>query len=170
MPSIPIAHLYEAIYIVDPDLGEEQVNAIAGKYKSLVETQGGTVEKIDVWERRKLAYEIKGRTEGIYVVMQFTCFPVVEAELRRIFLISEDQIRYMILRPDEIEPEAATATPPHMQRTARPVAVVPTTAPAQSEPEAAPVETVAETTEAAPEPTAVAEAPEAQPEEAAIAA
>ena len=71
MPSIAITQPYEAVYIVDADLGDEQIGVITAKYRQIVETGGGTVEKIDVWERRKLAYEIKGRTEGIYVVMQF---------------------------------------------------------------------------------------------------
>ena len=78
MPSIATTKLYEAIYIVDPDLGEEQVGAITNRYKQLIETNGGNVEKIDVWERRKLAYRIKGKSEGIYVVMHFTGEPKVE--------------------------------------------------------------------------------------------
>jgi small subunit ribosomal protein S6 len=104
LPSIAITRPYEAIYIVDPNLGDEQVAVITDKYKQLVETNGGTVEKIDVWERRKLAYEIKGRAEGIYVVMQFTGQAKVERELRRIFQISEDQIRYMIVKQDDSAP------------------------------------------------------------------
>jgi small subunit ribosomal protein S6 len=121
LPSIAITRPYEAIYIVDPNLGDEQVTVITDKYKQLVETNGGTVEKIDVWERRKLAYEIKGRNEGIYVVMQFTGQAKVETELRRIFQISEDQIRYMIVKQDDTapllpvaptEPAAAVSAPP----------------------------------------------------------
>lgn len=103
MPSIPVSRFYEAIYILDPDLGDEQVTTTSTRYKQVVETAGGAVEKIDIWERRRLAYPVKGRTEGIYVVMQFRGMPNVEAELRRIFLISEDQIRYMIVKPEELE-------------------------------------------------------------------
>jgi small subunit ribosomal protein S6 len=121
LPSIAITRPYEAIYIVDPILGDEQIAVITDKYKQLVETNGGTVEKIDVWERRKLAYEIKGRAEGIYVVMQFTGQAKVETELRRIFQISEDQLRYMIVKQDDAapalpiapaEPAAAAYIPP----------------------------------------------------------
>lgn len=103
MPSIAITRSYEAIYILDPDLGEEKISATAGRYKQIVENSGGTVEKVDIWERRKLAYEIKGRTEGIYVVMQFSGEAKVETELRRIFQISEDQIRYMIVKAEEFD-------------------------------------------------------------------
>ena len=111
MPSIAITQPYEAVYIVDPDLGDERISAITAKYRGIVESGGGTLEKIDVWERRRLAYEIKGRTEGIYVVMQFRAKPPVEAELRRIFQISEDQIRFLIIRRDDEEALLPVAPP-----------------------------------------------------------
>lgn len=101
MPSVAITRPYEAVYIVDPDMGEEQVSTTTNRYKQIIETNGGTVAKIDVWERRRLAYAIKGRTEGIYVVMHFSGPAAAESELRRIFQISEDQIRAMIVRQDE---------------------------------------------------------------------
>ena len=111
MPSIAITQPYEAVYIVDATLGDEQIGVITAKYKTIIETGGGTVDKIDIWERRKLAYEIKGRTEGIYVIMQFHGKPAVEAELRRVFQISEDQIRYLIVRQDEVEPALPVIAP-----------------------------------------------------------
>lgn len=109
MPSIAITQPYEAVYIVDADLGDEQIGTITAKYRQIVENGGGTVEKIDQWERRRLAYEIKGRTEGIYLVMQFRSKPDVEAELRRIFQISEDQFRFLIVRREEEDEAAASA-------------------------------------------------------------
>ena len=111
MPSIAITQPYEAVYIMDPDLGDERISAITAKYRQVVENGGGTLEKVDVWERRRLAYEIKGRTEGIYVVMQFRSKPAVEAELRRIFQISEDQIRFLIIRRDDEEALLPVAAP-----------------------------------------------------------
>ena len=102
MPSIAVKRDYEAIYILDPESSEEQVETTKNRYKQLVETFGGTVTKAEMWERRKLAYEIKGRNEGIYVIMQFNGEATVEAELRRVFMISEDQIRYMIVKSEEI--------------------------------------------------------------------
>jgi len=145
MPSIAITQPYEAVYIVDAGLGDEQIGAIKAKYQGIVETGGGTVENIDVWERRRLAYEIKGRTEGIYVIMQFQAKPAVEAELRRIFQISEDQIRFLIVRRDDEE----GATPIMNGMPARPQAApaaqpAPVAAPAPAAPpapvEAAPAE------------------------------
>ena len=170
MPSIAITQPYEAVYILDPGLGDEQIQPILAKYRGVIETNGGVVESAEVWERRRLAYEIKGRTEGIYVVMLFSSKPAVEAELRRIFQISEDQIRYMIVRRDDAEavetaPEAPVAAAP--AATEAPAAVeTPAEAPAaEAIPKVAPAtEEVAGTTaeetvsEAAPE--AAAPAPE----------
>ncbi len=130
MPSIAITQPYEAVYIVGADLGDEQIGVVSTKYRQIVENGGGTVEKVDVWERRKLAYEIKGRTEGIYIVMQFRSKPDVEAELRRIFQISEDQIRFLIVRRDEEDGSIPAAAP-----AAQPAQAVPAPAPAE---EAAP--------------------------------
>jgi len=104
MPSIAVSRSYEAIYILDPESSDEQIATTTARYKQVVETAGGSVEKVDVWERRRLAYPVKGRTEGIYVVMNFDGVATVEAELRRVFQISEDQIRYMIVKPEDIEP------------------------------------------------------------------
>ena len=162
MPSIAITQPYEAVYIVDPSLGDEQIGTIKAKYQGIVETGGGVVENIDVWERRRLAYEIKGRTEGIYVIMQFQSKPDVEAELRRIFQISEDQIRYMIVRRDDED----GATPimngmPARQQSAQPQQLAPVAAPApQPVVVAAPVEMPVEEASVG-EPAPVAETPSA---------
>ena len=156
MPSIAITQPYEAVYILDPDLGDERISAVTAKYRGIVETGGGQLEKIDVWERRRLAYEVKGRTEGIYVVMQFQAKPAVEAELRRIFQISEDQIRFLIIRRDDDE-TLLPASPP------APAASVPVPAApaAAAEDTPAAVETTAQTADQAPDPvSAPAETPD----------
>lgn len=124
MPSIAITQPYEAVFIMDPDLGDERISAITTKYRGIVETGGGQLEKLDVWERRRLAYEIKGRTEGIYAVMQFRAKPPVEAELRRIFQISEDQIRFLIIRRDDEEALLPVAAPAPAVATPAPAPVV----------------------------------------------
>jgi len=146
MPSIAITQPYEAVYIMDPDLGEERISAITAKYRQIVESGGGTLEKIDVWERRRLAYEIKGRTEGIYAVMQFRAKPPVEAELRRIFQISEDQIRFLIIRRDD--EEALLPVAPPAPAAAAPI-TEPAPAPAPETPEPAQAAEAAQTEEAA---------------------
>ncbi len=174
MPSIAITQPYEAVYIVDPSLGDEQIGTISAKYRGIVETGGGTVENIDVWERRRLAYEIKGRTEGIYIVMQFQAKPDVEAELRRIFQISEDQIRSMIVRRavDDNAPPVVNGGMPTRTQVSAPAAQassVETTAPAPVAEEALSAE-AAPAAEAAPEAPATEAAPAEAPAETAPAA
>jgi len=93
--------LYELVYIIAPDRSDEQVQAVIDKYNNLIASQGGTVDKTDIWERRRLAYEIGGYTEGLYVVTIFRGTPSTEAELRRVFRISEDTLRFIIVRPGE---------------------------------------------------------------------
>jgi len=92
---------YEALYIVDPDLSDEDITSITDRYKSVVEEQGGEVEGINRWEKRRLAYEIKGRVEGIYVLMTFKGEHKVEAELDRLMRIADDVLRHLIVRLEE---------------------------------------------------------------------
>ncbi|MCL6519002.1 MAG: 30S ribosomal protein S6 [Armatimonadota bacterium] len=92
---------YEALYIIPPGLQEEEITPITEKYKQVVESQGGEVEGVTRWETRKLAYEIKGQREGIYVLMTFKSEPKVAAELDRVFRIGEDVLRHIIVRRDE---------------------------------------------------------------------
>lgn len=153
MPSIAVKRLYEAIYIIKPDATEEQINTTLQKYRGIVEANGGVVEKSGIWERRKLAYEIKGYTEGIYAILHFTGEAKVEAELRRIFQISsgEDQIRYMIVKPEDNDQPAsgrpvAEVKAPEATATAEPVAAAEEPAAAE-----APAAEVSETPEAATE-------------------
>jgi small subunit ribosomal protein S6 len=124
MPST--IRLYEVVYVIAPDRSEEQVQTIVNKYANLITNQGGDLIKSDVWERRRLAYEINGFHEGVYIVVHFRGVPKVEAELRRVFRISEDTLRYVIIRPDD---ESVLNTPPpesqqrYYQQEPRPAAV-----------------------------------------------
>lgn len=91
---------YEALYIVDPETSDEDITTITEKYKGVVEEQGGEVEAISRWDKRRLAYDVKGRGEGIYVLMNFKGESKVEAELDRVMRISEDVLRHLICRRD----------------------------------------------------------------------
>ncbi len=91
---------YEAFYIVKPDLTDADVQKVADKFKGIVEDQGGTVESAAKWEKRKLAYEIKGLKEGNYVLMHFEAEAKVPAELNRLMRISDDIIRHRIYKND----------------------------------------------------------------------
>ena len=96
---------YEAMYIVDPELSDEELEPIIEKYKKVVTDMGGVVTEAGQWEqgRRKLAYEIADRTEGIYILMKFEAGPDVPQELDRVFRISDDVFRHIVVREDEDE-------------------------------------------------------------------
>ncbi len=96
---------YEAMYIVDAELTDEQLDPIMDKYKKVVSDMGGVVGETGKWEqgRRRLAYEINRRREGIYVLMNFEANADVPAELDRVFKISDDVFRHIIVRQNDDE-------------------------------------------------------------------
>ena len=87
---------YEAFYIVKPELTDSEVQKIADRYKGVVEQHGGEVESAAKWDKRKLAYEIKGFKEGNYILMNFEASAETPAELNRLLGISDDVIRHRI--------------------------------------------------------------------------
>ena len=89
------AHKYELMFIADPELDERGLKKLTEQYLELVTKEGGSVENTDIWGRRKLAYEIDGKTEGNYVVVNYTTTPEVSAELDRVLNLNE------IRRPHE---------------------------------------------------------------------
>ncbi len=100
---------YEAMYIVDADTSDETLETILEKYKKVVTDGGGEVSEAGKYEkgRRPLAYEIKHdnkkKREGLYLMMQFTSESKVPKELDRIFRISDEIIRHIIVRQDDGE-------------------------------------------------------------------
>lgn len=92
---------YEALYIVPASLDDKAVGANIDRYKKFIEEQGGSVEKAELWEKRKLAYPIKGHNEGNYCLLQFSANPKVPAELSRLFRISDEVIRGRIYLREE---------------------------------------------------------------------
>ena len=91
---------YEALYILKPDLTEEQIAAQVERFKSVVEANG-TVSEVNEWGKRRLAYPIQDLMEGYYVLMTFTAAAAVPAELDRIFRISDNGMRSRIVCKDE---------------------------------------------------------------------
>ena len=91
---------YEAMYILNPALTEEQTAALVAKFKGVVEADG-TVTEIDEWGKRRLAYPIDDLMEGYYVLMTFTAVPAIPAELGRIFRITDGVMRSMIVCKDQ---------------------------------------------------------------------
>lgn len=85
--------IYEALYILPANLDDATVAAHVEKHKKLIEDNGGKVELAEKWDKRKLAYPIKGHTEGNYCLLQFSAPATVPAELSRQFRISDEVIR-----------------------------------------------------------------------------
>ncbi len=92
-----IINKYETIFVVDASLSEEDTNAIVEKFKALIEANG-TIESVDVWGKRKLAYEIDFKTEGYYVLVNFSCEPSFIAELDRIYNITDGLLRTIVIK------------------------------------------------------------------------
>lgn len=91
---------YEALYILKPDLTEEQTAALVERFKGVAEANG-TVSEVNEWGKRRLAYPINDLMEGYYVLMTFTAASAVPAELDRIFRITDGVMRSMIVCKDE---------------------------------------------------------------------
>ncbi|HET6386484.1 MAG TPA: 30S ribosomal protein S6 [Armatimonadota bacterium] len=93
---------YEALYILDPLLTEEETTEQIDRFSQFVETHGGSVENAARWEKRKLAYEIKGRREGSYILMTFKGGANLPSELDRAFKLSEPVLRGLITKVEQI--------------------------------------------------------------------
>lgn len=88
---------YECIFIIDPEIGEEGIQALVEKFKNLLETSA-QLEGMDEWGKRKLAYEIADKTEGYYVLADFSANSDFPRELERIFKITDGVLKYMIIK------------------------------------------------------------------------
>ena len=91
---------YELMVILDPSIDERTVAPQMGKYLEQVTANGGSVEKVDIWGKRRLAYDILKRSEGIYVVINMTTTPEIALEINRLMTLNESILRTKLLRPD----------------------------------------------------------------------
>ena len=91
---------YEVMVILDPSLEERTVEPSLDKYLNVVRKDGGSVESVDVWGRRRLAYEINKQAEGIYAVVSLTAEPATVKELDRQLGLNESVLLTKVLRPD----------------------------------------------------------------------
>jgi small subunit ribosomal protein S6 len=92
-----LVRTYEVAYILDPDLPEENLN----RFEEVARSQGAEILSTDRWEKRKLAYEIRKKSEGYYFFMNLKAEPKAVAELERVFKITEGVLRHLILRKEE---------------------------------------------------------------------
>jgi len=102
---------YETILIFNSALGEEAVSALVEKFKTLI-AENATVEKIEEWGKRRLAYPIEDENEGYYVLWHFESKPDFPAELNRVLEITEGVLRSLVVRNEvEQQPEKPVAEP-----------------------------------------------------------
>lgn len=92
---------YEALYIVRPDLGDEEIQTIAKEVESLVTADGGAIVRSEIWGKRKLAYDVKKFSDGCYALLRFAGSAACVAKLERYFRLSESVIRSLVVYFDE---------------------------------------------------------------------
>ncbi len=95
-----IINKYETIFVLDTALEEEAINALSEKFQKLI-ADNGTVESVDVWGKRKLAYPIDFKTEGYYVLVNFSSVPEFIKELDRVYGITDGVLRTITIRKEE---------------------------------------------------------------------
>lgn len=91
---------YEVMVILDPDLEERTVQPSLETFLNVVRADGGTVDKLEVWGRRRLAYEINKKSDGIYVVIDLTCESATVKELDRQLSLNDAVLRTKVMRPE----------------------------------------------------------------------
>ena len=101
---------YETIFILDPDLEEEQAQSTVEKIKGIITQGNGEILKVEDWGKRKLAYEVKKKSRGHYVLIHFSGLSALLTELERNFRVMEAVIKFQSVRLDERK-GAATETP-----------------------------------------------------------
>ena len=93
--------IYEELFIVKPDAPDEEVDAFVETIRTQLTTAGATVDKVDKWGKRRLAYRVDKYREGTYVLFQFTCEPGAVKELERRLRVSDVVLKFLTVRIDE---------------------------------------------------------------------
>ncbi|NLJ30871.1 MAG: 30S ribosomal protein S6 [Clostridiales bacterium] len=104
MPDIK--NSYETVFILSTSLGEEGTTAMVQKFKDLIEANG-TINSVDEWGKRRLAYPIKKQEEGYYTLINFTSAPEFTAELDRIYKITDGVLRSLIIKKENSDKESS---------------------------------------------------------------
>jgi small subunit ribosomal protein S6 len=91
---------YELMVILDPDLEEKTITPSLDQFLGVIRQDGGTIEKVDVWGRRRLSFEINKKVEGIYAILDVTAQPAAVKELDRQLNLNESVLRTKVLRAD----------------------------------------------------------------------
>jgi small subunit ribosomal protein S6 len=120
-----VTHQYELMVILDPEIDERTVAPSLDKFLNVIRTDGGSIDKVDVWGRRRLAYEINKKSEGIYAVVDFTSTSAAANELDRQLKLSEAVMRTKVLRAEEGIAQVAAAKKLADEKAARKAAKAP---------------------------------------------
>jgi len=120
-----VTHQYELMVILSPEIDERQVAPTLDRFLKVITNDGGSIDNVDIWGRRRLAYEIQKKTEGIYAVVAFTATSAATQELDRQLKLNEQVMRTKVLRAEEaialIESEKKRADEKAARKAARPV-------------------------------------------------
>jgi small subunit ribosomal protein S6 len=114
-----VTNQYELMVILDPEIDERTVAPSLDKFLNVIRNDGGSIDKVDVWGRRRLAYEINKKAEGIYAVVNFTASPAATVELDRQLSLSEAVMRTKVLRAEEGFAQVAAAKKASDEKAAR---------------------------------------------------
>jgi small subunit ribosomal protein S6 len=93
--------IYENLFIIKPDATEEEIDGLIDQMSKHVTTAGGTIDKVDKWGKRRLAYRVEKHREGHYVLIQFTAGPEIVKEFERRLRVQDSVIKYLTVRIDE---------------------------------------------------------------------
>ncbi|MBF0672249.1 MULTISPECIES: 30S ribosomal protein S6 [unclassified Salinibacterium] len=112
-------HQYELMVILDPEIDERTVAPSLDKFLNVIRNDGGSIDKVDVWGKRRLAYEINKKAEGIYAVVEMTANASATVELDRQLKLSEAVMRTKVLRAEEAIAQVAAAAKLSEEKAAR---------------------------------------------------
>ena len=136
---------YEVMYVIDPTLEDSARTELINRFSDLVKKNGGEVDRVDEWGKRRLAYAIQYKTEGYYVLMYIKAPAELPRELERNFQINENVLRYMVIRYEGALPPKREPLKPYTPHTEAAPAEAPAEAPvAPAEEAEAPAEAPAE--------------------------
>jgi small subunit ribosomal protein S6 len=100
---------YEVLLLLDPELAEERQTEVVSRARELVERAGGSWQAHDIWGRRRLAYEIGHKGEGVYHLLTFDCEPAALDEISRVLKITDGVMRHLAVRRVQPRPEERLA-------------------------------------------------------------
>jgi small subunit ribosomal protein S6 len=126
-----MTHQYELMVILDPEIDERTVAPSLDRFLNVIRNDGGTIDSVDIWGRRRLAYEINKKSEGIYAVVQLTATGETTKELDRQLKLSEAVMRTKVLRAEEAIAQVAAAAKLADEKAARKAAAPAKVAPAE---------------------------------------